>query len=109
MQVSKASSSNKACLTIYKKVKRPEHASSLFALRAMNSFKDRLQNYLRFCFQNSLSFKAFWKQSSVSYFVTIPKQRINHEISANRPRQPSMMANAVLFSSSEMVYFNSQR
>ena len=37
--------------------------------------KDRLQNYLRFCFQKSLSFKAFWKQFSVSYFVTIPKHK----------------------------------
>ena len=36
--------------------------------------KDRLQNYLRFCFQKSLLFKAFWKQCSVSYFATIPKQ-----------------------------------
>jgi len=35
--------------------------------------KDRLQNYWRFCFQKSLLFKVFWKQFSVSYFVTIPK------------------------------------
>ncbi len=35
--------------------------------------KDRLQNYLTFCFQNPLSFKGFWKEFRVSYFVTIPK------------------------------------
>ena len=35
--------------------------------------KDQFQHDLRFCFQNSLSFKAFWKQCSVNYFVTIPK------------------------------------
>jgi len=36
--------------------------------------KDRLQNYLRFCFQKILLFKDFWKQFSVSYFVTTPKR-----------------------------------
>ncbi len=41
--------------------------------------KDRLQNYLIFCFQNTQSFKGFWKQVlpfrvfRSSYFVTIPK------------------------------------
>jgi len=39
------------------------------------SLKDRLQHYLRFCFQNSLSFKAFWKHFSASYFVTIPQSQ----------------------------------
>ena len=36
--------------------------------------KDRLQNYLIFCFQNTMSFKGFWKQFRSSYFVTIPKE-----------------------------------
>ncbi|MCP4020733.1 MAG: 5'-nucleotidase, lipoprotein e(P4) family [Desulfobacteraceae bacterium] len=36
--------------------------------------KDRLQNYLIFCFQNTQSFKGFWKQFRSSCFVTIPKQ-----------------------------------
>ncbi|WP_022942151.1 ABC transporter permease [Psychromonas hadalis] len=35
--------------------------------------KNRLQNYLRFCFQNNQSFQDFWKQFSASYCVTIPK------------------------------------
>ncbi len=35
--------------------------------------KDRLQNYLIFCFQNTQSFKGFWKQIRSSCFVTIPK------------------------------------
>ncbi len=35
--------------------------------------KDRLQNYLIFCFQNTQSFKGFWKEFRSSYFVTIPK------------------------------------
>ncbi len=35
--------------------------------------KDRLQDYLIFCFQNTQSFKGFWKQFRSSYFVTIPK------------------------------------
>ncbi len=35
--------------------------------------KDRLQNYLIFCFQNTLSFNGFWKQFRSSCFVTIPK------------------------------------
>ncbi len=35
--------------------------------------KDRLQNYLIFYFQNTQSFKGFWKQFRSSYFVTIPK------------------------------------
>ncbi len=34
--------------------------------------KDRLQNYLIFCFQNPQSFKGFFKQFRASYFVTIP-------------------------------------
>ncbi len=38
-----------------------------------NSLKDRLQKDLIFCFQNSLSFKGFWKEFRSSYFVTIPK------------------------------------
>ena len=42
-------------------------------MKKWTSIKDRLQNYLRFCFQNSQSFGAFWKQFSASYFVTIPK------------------------------------
>jgi hypothetical protein len=33
--------------------------------------KDWLQNYLIFCFQNTQSFKGFWKQFRSSYFVTI--------------------------------------
>ncbi len=36
--------------------------------------KDRLQNYLTFCFQKPLSFKGFWKEFRVSYFVTISRQ-----------------------------------
>ncbi len=35
--------------------------------------KDRLQNYLNFCLQNTQSFKGFRKQFRSSYFVTIPK------------------------------------
>ena len=38
--------------------------------------KDRLQDYLHFCLQNSLSLKAFWKQFRESYFVTSPKDRL---------------------------------
>ncbi len=38
-----------------------------------NRAKDRLQNYLIFCYQNTQSFKDFWKQFRSSYFVTIPK------------------------------------
>ena len=37
--------------------------------------KDRLQNDLRFCFQKNLSFKAFWTQCNISYFVTIPNHK----------------------------------
>ena len=33
--------------------------------------KDRLRNYLLFCFQKSSLFKDFWKKFSVSYCVTI--------------------------------------
>ncbi len=40
--------------------------------------KDRLQNYLIFCFQNTQSFKGFLKQFRSSYFVTIPKLRQNY-------------------------------
>ncbi len=38
--------------------------------------KDRLQNHLLFCFQNTQSFKGFWKQFRLSYFVTIPKRHL---------------------------------
>jgi hypothetical protein len=42
--------------------------------------KDRLQNYLIFCFQNTQSFKGFWKQFRSSYLVTIPNSmETNHE------------------------------
>ncbi len=41
---------------------------------AVNAAKDRLQNYLVFCFQNAQSFKGFWKQFRAGYFVTIPNR-----------------------------------
>ncbi len=31
--------------------------------------KDRLPNYLIFCFQNTLSFKGFWKQVSALQYL----------------------------------------
>ncbi len=40
--------------------------------RIRNPHKDRLQNYLIFCFQNTQSFKGFGKQFRSSNFVTIP-------------------------------------
>ncbi len=42
-------------------------------ISSFNNAKDRLQNYLIFCSQNTQSFKGFWKQFRSSYFVTIPK------------------------------------
>ena len=41
---------------------------------SVQTSKDRLHNYLRFCFQKSQSFGAFCKQFSASCFVTIPKE-----------------------------------
>ena len=53
---------------------RPKHSPTLLALRAINSFK----------------------------------QRINHEISANRPLHILIIVNAALFSASEVVCSNCQ-
>jgi hypothetical protein len=49
---------------------------------AIKTAKDRLQNYLIFCFQNTQSFKGFWKQFRSSYFVTIPKLAVELTLSA---------------------------
>ena len=51
------------------------------------SAKDRLQNYLNFCFQNPLSFKGFWKQFRSSYFVTIPEPFSGQTMNISQPEK----------------------